>query len=586
LTGISWRMDYHWRGWPRVLLALLVLAAFANSLGGGFFSDDYPIIVNNRLVGEPHLYSLLTTDYWGPGRNTGLHRPLTVLSYAVNRSLFGAGAFSFHLVNVLLHGGVTLLLYETILALGVGTDVGWTAAALFAVHPIHTETVNIITGRSELLAAFFVFLGLLLAFRGGRMLRRGVGVCQALALLSKESAVVFPLLLFLGDAFRERDLRVLLRRRWRLYAQSAVITLVWLSVRRWALPSAKLLSTASVRPLDNPLMDLALPWRLLTALKVQLLYLGKLAFPLRLHAVYVNRMLGSVTGVGDLAWVVVLLAVAALAGLAVFGGRRREAYSLGLLWYGTAFLLTGNFIVVLPYLMAERFAYLPSAGYCLAVASLAWVVLRAVGERKRRWTALTALAVAIVLLAGRTLARNRDFQDNLGLWEAETRIEPTNIRAWLFLADAYRQKERWGDAERALLAATRLDPALPEPWVALGELWRTLGRSPEARSAYQRALDSDFVSQDAVTGFVDMSLRLGRPQDALALLAWCADLFRDRGWYWHLAGRSRDAVGDGGGAVQAYRTALSRADCPEETPGVLRELQTRMGGGMAAPARP
>lgn len=585
-NGLAGRPGSPRQGWLlRILLALLVLAAFANSFPGAYLSDDYPIVLNNPLVIQPRLSAILTADYWGEGVNMNHHRPLTILSYVVNRALFGPGPFSFHLVNVLQHGGVTLMLYETFLALGVGSAVGWAAAALFAVHPIHTETVNIITGRSELLPALFMLLGLLLARRAGRLLLPAVGACHAAALLSKESAVIFPLLLLVTDAFGERDLGALLRRRWRLYAQSAALTTAWLAMR-WALPAAALPSHLSVRPLDNPLLDLSLPWRLATALKVQLLYLGKLVFPLRLHAVYVDRMLGPVTGAGDLSWMPVLLGATALLGLAVFGWRRREAYSLGLAWYGAAFLLTGNFFVTLPYLMAERFAYTPSAGFCLAVAALAAATLRNLDARTQRRAAGVVLGLALALLAGRTLVRNGDFREHIAFWEAETRSEPANARAWLFLADAYRLKARWDDAERALLAVTRLDPALPEPWVALGELWRSLGRIPEARSAFQRALDADFISQDAVSGFVDTSLRLGLPLDALALLTWAEPLFSDRGWYWHLTGRSRDAAGDRDGAVAAFRTALTRADCPAETPGAIRDLLDRMGGGRAAPARP
>jgi len=235
-NGFADRTGLPRQGWlPWILLALLVLAAFANSFPGAYLSDDYPIVLNNPLVIQPRLSAILTADYWGEGVNMNHHRPLTILSYAVNRALFGPGAFSFHLVNVLLHGGVTLVLYETLLALGVGSTVGWAAAALFAVHPIHTETVNIITGRSELLPALFMFLGLLLARRAGRLLLPAVGACHAAALLSKESAVIFPLLLLVSDAFGERDLGALLRRRWRLYAQSVALTAAWLAMRQWAL---------------------------------------------------------------------------------------------------------------------------------------------------------------------------------------------------------------------------------------------------------------------------------------------------------------------------------------------------------------
>ena len=565
--------------WPMLLLALLVLAAFATSFPGAYLYDDFPIIQDNPQVIEPHLPTILVADYWGVGVNSRLHRPLTILSYVLNRSLFGPGAFSFHLVNVLLHVGVTLLLYATLLALGLGASVSWPAAALFAVHPIHTETVNIITGRAELLAALFMFLGLLLAFSRGRLHHLWVGVSHVAALLSKENGAVFPLLLFLGDAFGERDWRELLRRRWRLYAQSVGVTLAWLALRHWALPSAGLMAN-TVRPLDNPLVDLAPPWRLITAFKVQLLYLGKLLLPARLHVVYVDRMMGLVANLSDPWWVAVLLLITALMGSAVLGWRRRQAWSLGLAWYAAAFLVTGNFLVITEYLMAERFAYIPSAGFCLAAAALIGMALRKIADQGlQRRAATMVFGTVLLLLVGRTLVRNTDFRDHVGLWEAETRNAPANIRAWLFLSGAYQQRERWEDAERALRSAARLDPRLMETWMSFGELYQRQGRDNEARAAYRRALDSGMSTFEALEGYTVSSLRLGFPQDALTVLNWLGDLYRDRGGYWHLVGMAREAAGDRDGAVAAYRAAIGFRDCPPETPGILRDLPARMGPG-------
>lgn len=528
-----------------ILLVLLVLASYSTSFPGAYLYDDYPIVKENPLVIEPHLPTILAADYWGWGVNSKTHRPLTILSYVANRALFGTEAFSFHLVNVLLHTGVTLLLYGTLLALGRGMVVSWPAAALFAVHPIHTEAVNIITGRSELLAAAFMFLGLLLAYRRSRFHHLWVGVSYAAALLSKENAVTFPLLLFLGDAFVERDLRGLLRRRWPLYAQSAALTMAWLAMRRWALPFAGLPHNTTIRSLDNPLVDLSLLWHVATVIKVQLLYLGTLLLPVRLHAAYTDRMIGAVTSVGDPWLAAVVLVLVGYIGLLVFGWWRREAYALGLAWYGAAFIVMSNLFYITGYLMGERFVYTPSAGFCLAAAGLTAAALGKIADPgRRRWVFVAVVASSLLLLTGRTALRNVDFQDHIGFWEAETRSAPDNIRAWLCLSGAYQQEERWEDAEKALTAAERLDPGLPETWISLGALYQRLGRAADARDAFRRALDTGFVNRDSLSGYVDASLRLGFPRDALAVLEWLASLFREEGWYWHLVGRARNAAGD------------------------------------------
>jgi tetratricopeptide (TPR) repeat protein len=564
-----------------LLLALVALAAFATSFPGAYLLDDFPIIQDNPLVIEPDVKTILVSDYWGPEANSRLHRPLTILSYALNRACFGPAAFSFHLVNVLLHVGVTLLLYVVLMALGRGAGVSWTAAALFAVHPIHTEVVDIITGRAELLAALFMFLGLLLAYRRGRLHHLWVGVSHAAALLSKETAAVFPLLLFLGDAFVERDVRALLRRRWRLYAQSAAITLAWLALRS-ALPSASRMA-ATVRPLDNPLVDLTLPWRVLTTLKVQLLYLGKLLVPAKLHVVYVKSMMGPVTSLSDPWWVAVLLIVAGIVGLAILGWRRQQAFALGAAWYAAGFLVTANPFVLPEYLMAERFAYTPSAGYCLAAASLIGAALARITDQQRRQRAAVAVVGTILLLlAGRTLARSRDFQDHVRLWEVETRNAPTNIRAWYFLANAYELQQRWPDAERAMETAARLGPGLAETWIFYGALYQQQGRESEARDAFRRSLDTGLTTYEALEGYTLASLRLGFPRDALAMLRGLAELYRGRGGYWRLVGLAQEAAGNQEGAVEAYRLAVGIADAPPDTRELLRDLLARMGRGDAA----
>src|SRR5574341_530018 len=143
-----------------LLLALIVLA-YGNSLTNGFVFDDLPLIPHNRTISDlGQLPGLFVRDYWAPSQDvhegaisprSGLYRPLVMASYSLNAVVGSLSPFGFHLVNAILHALVTSLLYIVAFQLGVSATAAFVAAALFAVHPIHTEAVTAIIGRAELM---------------------------------------------------------------------------------------------------------------------------------------------------------------------------------------------------------------------------------------------------------------------------------------------------------------------------------------------------------------------------------------------------------------------------------------------------
>ena len=182
------------------LLALIVALVYANSLTNGFTLDDGGNILTNATVAAPSIKALFT-----PLAGTKVFRPVLFATFALNWAIGGDHPFGYHLVNVLLHVAVTLLLYlvlRKLLERFTGAEVvAWLAALLFAVHPIHTEAVASVTGRSELLAAGFLLAAWLLHLNDWPV---AVLVFFALSLLSKESAVTFAPLVLVGDYVRGR----------------------------------------------------------------------------------------------------------------------------------------------------------------------------------------------------------------------------------------------------------------------------------------------------------------------------------------------------------------------------------------------
>ena len=181
------------------LLSFLLLLPL---LGYGFLSDDFPLIVANpRLQSWSLFFQNLLTPFFSFPANPQLHywRPTTLLSYALELRLWGVSPWGFHLTNILLHTANTLLLYLLLKRFRPEGALPWTASLLFLLHPAHGENIAWISGRTDLLA--FLFLALSLLFRlEYEERKRGLPLSLlffALALLSKEAALLFLPLLFL-----------------------------------------------------------------------------------------------------------------------------------------------------------------------------------------------------------------------------------------------------------------------------------------------------------------------------------------------------------------------------------------------------
>jgi hypothetical protein len=188
------------RRWlPAALVALLAAAVFAHTLPFDFVYDDVPVILRNE-----HLHSLAA---WreilaGPWWSSGLYRPLTSLTFAINWAMGGGSPWPFHLTNVLAHAAASVLVLLLAKRL-LPPAAALAAALLFAVHPVHVEAVANLVGRAEVLATLFTVAAALLYLEWGERPTplRGAGVLLLvlLGLGSKESAFAAPALLLVVD---------------------------------------------------------------------------------------------------------------------------------------------------------------------------------------------------------------------------------------------------------------------------------------------------------------------------------------------------------------------------------------------------
>ncbi len=403
------------------LITLLILAVYGSVLTHGFVWDDHYVIADNGLLENmrniPRLF-LMEDRVESP---TGYYRPLTYLSFALDRALWGVNPAGCGVTNLLLHILVTLLFYYTLLLLFKKETLALVAALLFALHPVAGETVNFHAGgRNTLLCACFSLVTVILHLRQKRLLSV---LPFALAILSKEFALLVPPFLLLYDRFIVRE-----KIRWALYLPFILTIAGYLVVR------------STVVTLHGNLLaslDLAKAFRLMPKLLGR--YLVNMLFPVRLKVIY---DLSAATS-----WPMLFiysLALPAMAAAAWLLRKQREIVT-SLLLFALFFLPVAGFFPVGTYLMADRYAYFSLFGFSLG---LAWCLSRAGTGRIIGITATMLCFFAVI-----DIQRNGTWRDDSALAAQMITDAPELAIGYQNLGYEYYKKQDYGNAEKYLTLA-------------------------------------------------------------------------------------------------------------------------------------
>ena len=414
-------------------LCALTLAAYSNSFSAGFVFDNKGLLLEDPRIREAsaeNIGLILQHTYWWPYGESGLYRPVGTLSYLFNYAVLGNGEHpeGYHWINLLLHLGNVLLVFA--LARRLLKDF-WRPvliAALWAVHPVLTESVTNIVGRVDLFAAMAVLSGFLFYLKSTEEsgARRWIWLGALMAatfvgVFSKESAVVIAGVMVLYELvwWKERkNLRGLL-------LGCAAIAPPLLVM--WYARSVVLAGTNGEQfPfVDNPLVAADFWTARLTALKVIARYLGLLVWPARLSADYSYAEIPLARG-SMAEWVAWIMVAAVAAAVIVFRRNRVILFVAG--FAGLALLPTANLLFPIGTIMAERFLYLPAI-------SLAFCVVLAVYKLSPR-AAPMVLCLIAAAFAIRTWIRNTDWQDDLSSARAMVRAAPESYKGHTLLASA------------------------------------------------------------------------------------------------------------------------------------------------------
>ncbi|MEI6633103.1 MAG: tetratricopeptide repeat protein [Chlamydiota bacterium] len=572
-----------------IMLALLAGIIYSNTLDNGFVWDDVYLI--SRNVNVHHLRYVprhFTSPFFGDTNdptavNRGSYwRPLTMLSFNLDYALWRNNPTGYHLTNLLLHSFNAVMVLLLFRAIPRTRHAAFPAALIFTCHPLQTNIVAYISGRTYLLAALFLLLGCFILARrlawpgdargvGCIVTACAVGACGVLAMLSVEVALAAPLLILIAGALAGR---LLARPMVHSVLASAVALCGALYCRhRIGIPSPAV-NSLSLRTV-------------LAAADSLMVYIRLLLLPVGLHMErFIPVPALSDPGALMAAGLLILLAL-----MTVRAFLRRDGAPGPLLWCWafTAFFPASNVIPIYPEIanrqifIGEHFLYVPLIGISGAIAC-AWESLRARwggalrppyegGENRGALTPCEAggfradlrpscgigrtlsMAGGIAVLAlfsaltyahneywrdedtfySMTLAKSPesvrmntnlgilkvsegDYEESLRLLHAVAAQNPRSAAAHINLGQTYRAMERFADARKEFLAAQRISPGSPDVLNALGALSMAEGKHGDAVAYFGKAIAASPLSPGARVSLATAYLSQNKAVDAERVL--------------------------------------------------------------------
>jgi protein O-mannosyl-transferase len=491
-----------------ILSLLIVILCYANSVPNDFVFDDVAIIGSNLAVRNITPLEFLKSPYWAEQAYGGIYRPFTIFSLSVDYAIWQNWAPGFRITNLLIHalnGWLLFLLCQSLFKTATNDRyakyVPFAAMVIYLAHPVHTEAVISIVGRSELFATCF-FLSAWLLFRRGKTLA-AAGVFF-LSLLSKENAIVLPAVLAL-DVWLSQGIDIKkVFAAWKRLAVIGVVAVAYLALRFSVLGGLGI--PVAAQYMGGKLSYLE---RWMTSGRVLFEYLRLIVAPLDVAGDYDFNAI-PLAGLADWdAWLGFAVLGGALA-LAYFYRRRNWVMTLGILFAVTAYIPVSNWIMPISILMAERSLYLPLVGLAIA-GGILFAEIPSVSLR--RVVAIGWVVTAILLCIDHTYIWRNDFT----FFRNMVRVQPESAKARLGYGFTLLGAGMKDDAAFQLQEGLRILPDYPALLSTLALTKMTQKTCDDAWPLLRRALQVNPKHGDSLRRVADCLYREGEIEKAEAM---------------------------------------------------------------------
>jgi len=518
-----------------LIIVVLTIIVYANTLKNGFVYDDAWEIVNNNWV--KNFQEIFSSCH--------RYRLTEIFTLFTDYKIWGLNPFGFHLTNLLLHSLTSVAVFLLAYSILHKKWASFIIATLFAVHPIHTEAVSIISHRQEILVMLFIALGLIFFIKqktSNNYFPLAIScLFFALALGAKEVAFIFPFLLLLYDLYFEN-------KKPKIKYYIPYLAVLGLFLILFSIPSPRW--NFKISGFDTVSFGHALSGNrtyasiLLTQLKGFTRYVKLLFFP---HPLSIDYYFPTYTSIFQDRLILSLLLLLFVVFLAVITYRRYKVISFGIAWFLINLLPVSN-ILPKTYFVAERYLYIPSFGFCLL---LGWILAEGLSKKKTKIISAIIFGLIITFYSIKTVQRNFDFRSEYTLWsetlkrnpksvhgynnvgvgflekgdvkeaiknfESAIELAPTFTKTYYNLGIALYEAGDYVKAVENLKTSISLDPKSGESYAALGTVYQKMGQSFLAISNFRTAIQDYGLKQDASLHYsLGIAYRdVGRVDDAI-----------------------------------------------------------------------
>jgi tetratricopeptide (TPR) repeat protein len=498
-------------------LAVVTLAVFGQTLRHGFINyDDDKYVYENGVVMSGLSFSNLA---WAV---THVHshnwHPLTTLSHMLDCDFYGLRPSGHHLTNVLLHIASVVLLFLTLHGMTLAPWRSAFVAALFAVHPLHVESVAWVAERKDVLSGVFFLLTLWVYLHYTRRPTPGryllVAFCFVLGLLSKPMLVSLPFVLMLLDywplqRFSQPAAAGRSPTQDRPPSKSAVRLIILEKLPLVGLSAASAVITLfAQKDVLEPVQKFPLTLRIGNALVSSVAYAWQTIWPANLTVFYpYPTALPALEVMGAISLLVAVIVYA----IAARG--RRPYFITGLAWYLIMLLPVIGIVQVGAQARADRYTYLPQIGLCILAT---WAVADLTSRRQSARKILAIAGIAVLMsLAGQAWFQTQYWRDSETLWRHTIAVTGDNDVALNNLGAVLFKQGKEDEGSALFEAALRVEPDNPSVHDNLAKALLKKGEVQEAMKHYNEMLQIEPASAPAHVGLGKALLRQGRIDEAL-----------------------------------------------------------------------
>ena len=479
--------------WFFMIIIIMGLFSYHNIFNNPFiFDDENYLLRNNYITNIYEIHNIFTTPT-GPdvGSSNNFYRPIQLLLYSIIYFIFGFNIFWYHLLNLILHLSNAILIYILISKI-FNKNLGFLTSLIWVVHPIHTEAITYINGTADPLSLFFMLLSFMFYLKQKQNKKKQDLVFSILffilALLSKETSIIFPLFLVIYEfVLRKENHKFIIYKKHIFYF---FISLIYFLCKITVLNFSNSLNFYS----QNNIYTNNLIVRILTFFATLPNYYSFFFWPTDLH---MEREFPIYTTIFSwlvlLSILIIILLIYVLYKL-LFKNKTESGkiISFGILWFFIA-LIPMSGIIPVNALLLEHWLYTPSIGFCLIISYFLIYLINKFNVRNNtkifsNIIIFTTICI-IFILSFLTINQNKVWGDTITFYSNILKFEPGTARVHNNLGMAYADSGNLFLAEKEYLTAINISDSYPQPHYNLATIYIKTNELQKAVWHLERSLE-------------------------------------------------------------------------------------------------